>query len=205
MQRGTRWQILRELARHGKASVADLVRTTGVSPATIHHHLARLAREGLIHTEEQRHGPGRPRVICSLTESAYGLFPQGYRWLAQELLQAVAVTEGAERIDGLFEAMGERLIAYYRPRVSKRDPKRRLQEVKRILTELGFDTGVRQGQRGPCLSNRHCPVLSIARNFPQLCAMEQRMIAALVGAPLDRTEYRLEGASVCTYCILAQH
>src|SRR3990170_4948363 len=94
MQKGTRWRILEHVHRRGQAGVAELVASTSVNPSTVHHHLAKLEREGLIRTEERRHGQGRPRLVCFLTELGQTLFPQGYRWLAEEILQAITTQDG---------------------------------------------------------------------------------------------------------------
>ncbi len=206
MQKGTRWRILEEINRRGQASVAELVASTGVNPTTIHHHLAKLEREGLIRTEERRHGQGRPRLACFLTELGQALFPQGYRWLAEEILQTLTQLDGASRVDLIFEQVGERLAGRYHPRLQGKDAEGRIRETEKILNEMGFDTTVqRVGQRGVSLCNRNCPVLAAAQRYPQLCAMEQRLIRMLLGRETRRTEHRLDGAPVCTYVAGSRH
>src|SRR3972149_10158663 len=106
MQKGTRWRILEHVHRRGQAGVAELVASTGVNPSTAHHHLAKLEREGLIRTEERRHGQGRPRLVCFLTELGQTLFPQGYRWLAEEILPAITTQDGPPRVGPIFEEGG---------------------------------------------------------------------------------------------------
>jgi len=199
MQKGTRWRILEHVHRRGQAGVAELVASTGVNPSTVHHHLAKLEREGLIRTEERRHGQGRPRLVCFLTELGQTLFPQGYRWLAEEILQAITTQDGPTRVDLIFEQVGARLAGQYLLRLKGKDADNRLREIEKILTEMGFDTTVQRAPRGVRLCNRNCPVLAIAQRYPQLCAMEQRLIRRLLGRETRRTEYRLDGAPVCTY------
>ena len=199
MQKGTRWRILEEVHRAGQASVAELVASTGVNPTTVHHHLATLEREGLIRTEERRHGQGRPRLVCFLTEPGQTLFPQGYRWLAEEILQAITTQDGPTTVNLIFEQVGERLAGRYLLRLKGKDTDNRLREIEKILTEMGFDTTVQRAAPGVRLCNRNCPVLAIAQRYPQLCAMEQRLISMLLGRETPRTEHRLAGAPVCTY------
>src|SRR3990172_9107860 len=149
MERGTRWHILQEVHRKRRVGVEDLARSLGVRPATIHHHLPKLEREGFIYTEEERHGQGRPRLVCSLTQQGQDLFPLGYRWLVQELLETIATLEGRERGEMIFQEGGE----------------------------------------------------GLAERYPQVCAMEQRLISTLLGEEIQRTQYRLAGAPLCTYLV----
>jgi predicted ArsR family transcriptional regulator len=205
MERGTRWLILQEVNRKGRAGVEELAQSLGVRPSTIHHHLPRLEREGLIRTQAERHGQGRPRLVCSLTDQGQALFPQGYRWLADELLQAIAALDGPEKVDLVFQRVGDRLAARYRPRMEGKDPEGRVQEVAGILTELGFDAAAMPVEHGFCLCDGNCPVLKIAERYPQMCAMELRLLSTLLGKDVQRTEYRLEGAPVCTHLVTSQN
>lgn len=205
MGRGTRWLILQEVKRRGRAGVEEIARSLDVRSATIHHHLPKLEREGLIRTQEERHGQGRPRLVCSLTDQGQALFPQGYRWFADELLQAIAALDGPEKIDLVFQRVGDRLAARYRPRTEGKDAQDRLQEVAKILTELGFDAAAMPVEHGFCLCDGNCPVLKIAERYPQVCAMELRLISTLLGKDVQRTEYRLGGAPVCTHLVTSQN
>lgn len=205
MERGTRWLILQEVNRKRRAGVVELARSLGIRPAAIHHHLPKLEREGLIRTQEERHGRGRPRLVCSLTEQGQALFPQGYRWFADELLQAIAALDGPEKVASLFQRVGDQLSARYRPRTEGKDAQDRLQEVAKILTELGFDATAMPVEHGFHLCDRNCPVLKIAERYPQLCAMELQLISTLLGKDVQRTEYRLEGAPVCTHLATFQN
>ena len=201
MGKGVRWRILEQVSHHGPVGVKELARSIGVRPTTIHHHLARLEREGFIRTEEERHGQGRPRIVCFLTDQGQALFPQGYRWLADEILQAIAALDGPERVDLLFQHVTEHLAARYRPRLEGKGAEGRVQEVARILTELGFDAIMTRTEHGFYLCDGNCPVLKIAQQYPQVCSMEQRLIRTLTGEKVQRTEFRLEGAPVCTYLV----
>src|SRR3972149_3026622 len=169
MEPGTRWRILQEAHRKRRVGVEDLARSLGVRPATIHHHLPKLEREGFIYTEEERHGQGRPRLVCSLTQQGQALFPQGYRWLVQELLETIATLEGRERVELIFQEVGERLVARYRPRVEGKSMEGRVQAVAEGLTELGFETTQTRAEQGVCLCDEKCPVLKIAERYPQVC------------------------------------
>jgi len=56
-------------------------------------------------------------------------------------------------------------------------------------------------EHGFYLCDGNCPVLKIAQQYPQVCSMEQRLIRTLTGEKVQRTEFRLEGAPVCTYLV----
>src|SRR3970040_2114422 len=201
MERGTRWHILEEVHRKGRVGGEDLARSLGGRPAAIHHSLPKLEREVFIYPVEERHGQGRPRVVCSLTQQGQDLFPQGYRWLVQELLETISTLEGRERVELILQEVGERLAARYRPRVEGKSMEGRVQAVAEVLTELGFETTQTRAEQGFCLCDENCPVLKIAERYPQVCAMEQRLISTLLGEEIQRTQYRLAGAPLCTYLV----
>jgi DeoR family transcriptional regulator, suf operon transcriptional repressor len=63
---GTRDLVLRTLLTQPRRTVNELADKVGISPISIRHHIANLEAEGLISSEEERHGVGRPRQVFSL-------------------------------------------------------------------------------------------------------------------------------------------
>src|SRR3989304_4835176 len=82
MSTKTRETILRTLRARGMCSVVELASAAEVSPVSVRHHLTHVLADGLVASQEERHGVGRPRLLYSLTDSGRGLFPGRYLPLA---------------------------------------------------------------------------------------------------------------------------
>ena len=63
----TRDRILQTLLRQPRRTINDLAEAVGINPISVRHHLTSLQVEGLVTSEEERHGVGRPRLLYALT------------------------------------------------------------------------------------------------------------------------------------------
>src|SRR5690606_7396901 len=66
----TREQILNLTRSRAQATTAELAEYLAISPVSVRHHLSTLMAEGLVRSQEVRHGVGRPHLAYSLTEAA---------------------------------------------------------------------------------------------------------------------------------------
>jgi predicted ArsR family transcriptional regulator len=60
------------------ANITELAEAVGINPISVRHHLSSLQVEGLLSSEEERHGVGRPRLVYMLTEAGMEKFPTRY-------------------------------------------------------------------------------------------------------------------------------
>jgi len=58
-----------------------------INPISVRHHINRLEADGLVTSEEERHGVGRPRRLYFLTEKGRERFPTRYIRLTMRLLE----------------------------------------------------------------------------------------------------------------------
>ena len=73
--KSTREKVLQTLASSPKATIIDIAKEVGINAISVRHHLTSLQIDGLVASEEERHGVGRPRLVYSLTESGIEKFP----------------------------------------------------------------------------------------------------------------------------------
>ena len=64
----TRENILKTLFRKPNATVNELADEVGINAISVRHHLISLQADGLVESEERRHGVGRPRLLYRLTD-----------------------------------------------------------------------------------------------------------------------------------------
>ncbi|MFI5866055.1 helix-turn-helix transcriptional regulator [Streptomyces sp. NPDC051546] len=164
--------LLREA--DGLLGVGDMAATTGLSIATVRHHLTALAEAGLVTaTASAGPGRGRPRMRYAATGPDPREEPAdtAFRELAQALAEAVGGGPGASREAGL--GWGRRL--------GGSGPS--AERVFAAAARMGFapadapepDPGTRR------VLLRACPYRELARNRPEVvCAVHQGVLEGLL-------------------------
>ena len=66
MSNNTRNRVLRSLLLNQKRTVNELAESVDINPISVRHHVTKLEAEGLILSEEERHGVGRPAWYSAL-------------------------------------------------------------------------------------------------------------------------------------------
>lgn len=194
-------QLLDVLKRQGTATIPALAGELGLNVETVRHHLVALAELGLVRRQgTRRRGPGRPEVVYGLTGGAESLFPTR----EAEVLHALAVHLKETGNERLLEEFFERYIGARRTealaRVAPLRGRARIEEVGRILSELGFMAFAEQGEAAPQLRLCNCPLRELVRATKVPCRAEIGFIRELLGdQQLTRLSYIPAGDAACTY------
>jgi predicted ArsR family transcriptional regulator len=172
--------ILDLLKIHGPANAPALAKLRGVALTAVRQQLAMLQREGLIHVR---------------TDKAEALYPQAYGPLALALLRQLRDVDGDKKIDRLFDRRTRALVTKYKKRLAGMTIAEKWRELARIRAEEGYMASA----EGRGMSEHHCPIAAIAREFPQVCRFEKKLFEAVIGGPLDRTDHLASGGRACVY------
>ncbi|HMP42561.1 MAG TPA: MarR family transcriptional regulator, partial [Roseiflexaceae bacterium] len=113
-------KILAHLQRHGEATIRELEEVLGISTTAVREHLTHLEARALLETRLARSGPGRPRLVYSLTARALELFPKEYDTLATLLMRELA-SRNPDQLQSLLDAVGARIADAYRNEVAGGD------------------------------------------------------------------------------------
>ena len=84
--KNTRERVLRTLLARERCTINELAEAVEINPISVRHHIVKLEAEGLVTSEEERHGVGRPRRLYFLTEGGHEQFPTRYIRLTMRLL-----------------------------------------------------------------------------------------------------------------------
>src|ERR1700757_3489508 len=106
--RSTRMEILELLRRKGRSSAETIAGDLGVTANAGRQHLTNLERDGLVVSQPERSGRGRPALQFGLTERADAVFPKRYGQLATMVLQEVQEMGGPEALDEIFARVAAR-------------------------------------------------------------------------------------------------
>jgi predicted ArsR family transcriptional regulator len=193
-------QILDALKRGGPTTVPRLARALSLNVETLRAHLKTLAGHRLVERRPSvRRGRGRPEIVYGLTAEAEALFPRregellkGFASYLKERGHAALLRDFLERT---MEARREEALA----RVHGLSGRARLDEVARILSELGFMAVVEGAGEACTLRLCHCPIRELIEETKLPCRLEQGFVAELVGERLLRQSYIPAGDASCSY------
>jgi DeoR family transcriptional regulator, suf operon transcriptional repressor len=200
---GTRDLVLQTLLTQPRSTVNDLADKVGISPISIRHHIANLEAEGLISSEDERHGVGRPRQLFSLTDIGIEQFPTRYVRLTIRLLEHLKETMPEAMISKLFSQMAEDLARDISVGTEMKNltMKERLNLVKELLKREGFNIEWEQLEDGYEITEASCPYYYIGQNHPEVCTVDQILISKVLSVPTEKVKCILNGDSNCTYVV----
>jgi predicted ArsR family transcriptional regulator len=196
----SRGAILERLKRLGRATVPQLAGELELNIETIRAHLKALAGHGLVRREgSRRSGPGRPEGLYALTPQAESLFPRMEGTVLRELAAYLVQSGNEATLKAFFDQRIGQRREEAMARVQRLKGKRRLNEVARIFSELGFMAKVEQEAGESRLRLCHCPIRDLVDATRVPCRAETGFLTELLGEKPTRVSYIPSGASSCTY------
>ena len=165
--------IVRHLAEHDSATLAELADVAGVHLNTIRAHVAALERaEVLQRAQKSASGPGRPAVEYRLVDG-WGLSSTNFLELAG-LLAAALVRKASDA--AALRATGADWGRYLAGRPGRRDS---AAELARALERLGFQATV----SGDLVQLAGCPCAVVSSDHPEVvCALASGLVEGVLAA-----------------------
>lgn len=195
---------MQTLLRQPRRTINDLAEAVGINPISVRHHLTNLQVEGLVSTDEERHGVGRPRLVYFLTEAGMEHFPTRYLRLTSRLLTQMKESMPAPVVSKLFAEMADGLAEEYASQMKGLNMEDRLDLAKTLLTEEGFDIQWEKTGGQYQIHEITCPYLQIGLNHPEVCTVDQTLISRMLAVPAEKVQCILQGDAHCTYVVQAE-
>jgi len=201
----TRLQVLEAIKTQRQATVASLATALKLTPISIRHHLTSLQAEGLVQTEVDRQGIGRPRYLYSLTEAAQSQFPNKYHLLAERLLDQLKAALPPDAVQQIIDALAQNVAARYGSPPQNSTLEERLQYLVHVLSEEGFMVELQRGadEGETVLAELNCPYSYVGQRHPEVCTIDHMLIRALLGTEVERTSCVLQGDRTCLFSVQA--
>jgi DeoR family transcriptional regulator, suf operon transcriptional repressor len=199
----TRERVLQTLLRNQRCTINELADAVDINPISVRHHIAKLQADGLVDSEEERHGVGRPRRMYFLTDKGVERFPTRYIQMSNRLLSQIKQQISTDQVRLLFAQIAQNLIAEETDasEIKHLTFEERLNLVKRLLHREGFTVEWERIGDEYHLRETNCPLLQIGQKHPEICAMDQTMISSILLVPAEKVRCILNGDSLCTYVI----
>lgn len=199
-------RILFQLKTRGPQTAAEIGARLEMTPAGARQHLVKLEAAGLVASDHQREGRGRPRKYWRLTPRGHERFPDRHSDLTLDLLRSMQAVFGERGMETLIEHRERASIADYRKAVGTEGSlRRRLASLARLRSREGYMASVLKDAGGFLLVENHCPICAAAAACQGLCRSELAVFRAVLGpdVTIERVDHILAGARRCAYRITA--
>ena len=201
--KSTRQKVLQTLLKEHRCSIVELADAVEINPISVRHHIAKLQAEGLVASDEERHGVGRPRQVFYLTELGLEEFPTRYLRLTIRLLEQLKRNLPPKMVDQLFSQMAADLVEEY-AQVAKQQGmniEQRLELVSDLLKDEGFDLEWEKKDNQYFIREISCPYLHVGQNHPEICVIDQTLISTVLDLPTEKVKCILDGDNQCTFVV----
>jgi DeoR family suf operon transcriptional repressor len=199
----TRDQVLQNLLDNQRCTINDLAEAVEINPISVRHHIGKLEAEGLVSSEEERHGVGRPRRVYFLTEKGVEQFPARTVRLTSHLIEQLKQSMGPEKVGELFSGMAASLSKSHRANASLQDLDldERLDLIESALSAEGFTVQVERTEDEVRIRETSCPYYHVGQEHSEVCGMDRALISEVLATAPKRTTCLLHGDNCCTYII----
>ncbi len=202
----TRKRILQTLLTRQRCTINELADAVGITPISVRHHINKLEAAGLVASEEERHGVGRPRRLYYLTDAGLEQFPSQYVRLTTQLLRQLKATLPAPMVSKIFTEMARNMAKEFVTQIESQHmgPKERLQFVANLLNQEGFVVTWEEEDDHYVLKESVCPYYHIGQDHPEVCVLDRNFVAALLDLPADKIRHEhciFNGDKQCRFLI----
>jgi predicted ArsR family transcriptional regulator len=197
----TRQRVLQTLLSRQRCTINELAEAVSINPISVRHHITRLEADGLVSSEEEKHGVGRPRRLYFLTEEGQERFPSRYLRFTIRLLEQLKGTMPEPMVRNLFRQMAEDVAAEYETRLTGMTLEERLDLVTKLLQTEGFTVEWEQKGNEYFIREISCPYYHIGQSHPEVCSVDQTLISAMLSIPAEKVKCVLNGDTHCTYVV----
>jgi predicted ArsR family transcriptional regulator len=198
-------RILFHLKTRGAQTAADVGLRLGMTSVGARQHLLKLETSGLVESEDQRQGRGRPRKYWRLAPRGHERFPDRHSDLTLDLLRSMRDVFGEVGLEQLIEHRERASIVDYRKLVGeRRSLRQKLAALAEIRSREGYMASVAQDSGKSFLFvENHCPICAAAAACQGLCRSELAIFRAVLGTEIsvERIDHILAGARRCAYRI----
>lgn len=199
--KNTRERVMHTLLMRERCTINDLAEAVEINPISVRHHIAKLEAEGLVISDEERHGVGRPRRMYYLTEKGHEQFPTRYVRLTLRLLEQLKETLPSPLVERLFTQIAQEMASGYLTQAEGLGPEQRLDLVQRLLTSEGFNVEIEKQDDNYLIRESNCPYYHVGQNHPEVCSVDQTLISTILEVPAQKIQCMLHGDAHCTYVI----
>ncbi len=181
------------------STINELAKAVSINSISVRHHLTSLLIDGLVQSDEERHGVGRPRLVYSLSQKGMERFPTRYFDLTSRLLDQMKETLPASVITRFFTDMAENMAKDYQQQTAGLTIEQKLNYIKDMLQKQGFSVGWEKKDAHYYIFENGCPYFHIGQTHPEVCSVDHTLISKIMNIPVEKISCVLSGDANCVY------
>lgn len=196
-------RLLMLLKTRGPMQASDAGMILGTTGEAARQQFVKLAKEGLVVSEAQTRGVGRPIQLWQLTEAGNAQFPDTHSELTVQLLGLIRSQLGDSALELLIDSREqETRTQYCQAMVGANSVTERVERLVAIRSREGYMAQLQVESDGSLLLiENHCPICAAATSCQGFCRAELAVFQQVLGVPVERVEHILSGSRRCTYRI----
>ena len=200
----TQHEILNHLlANKSGLSINELAGFLAISRNAVQQHIFVLERDGYLRKKQTSPTAGRPAGIYELTGQGINYFPKQYAWFSELLLNHLTEEISPSRMPAYMKKLGLKLATELWPRFAEKSASQRLDELKTLMVELGYQAEVVADNTNgeTALEAVNCVFHDLARTNPANCEFDIALISYLLGKPIAHTCCMAKGDGKCRFLV----
>lgn len=205
----TRQKVFRSVLDDGPITASALAKGLELTPAAIRRHLDALEGQGLIEVRGlagKQAGRGRPARHYVVTSRGHDELSRSYDEFAVNILRFFQDRMGEDAVVDFSDDFVAKLRDRLRGELEKRggtSVASRSRALASALTREGYAASATPVAAGTSLEamqlcQGHCPIQSVAAEFPEICEAELAMFSEYLGVDVRRLSSLAHGDHVCT-------
>lgn len=192
------------LKTHGALTAAEIAKELGMTSEGARLQLLKLTEEGLIQSQHESRGVGRPTQFFTLTAMGNAGFPDTHAELTVKLIQLIKQNLGEDALQSVINAneiSGKE--KYLRELESLSDLETRIGRLAEIRTREGYMAEYSKDEEGYLLIENHCPICAAAQVCQGFCSSELNTFKFVLGntVNISRVNHIIAGDRRCAYRI----
>jgi predicted ArsR family transcriptional regulator len=168
-------------------TVAELAAELHVTDNAIRAQIQRLQRDRFVRQAGSRRGVSKPHADYELTPKARHLFPVGYEAVLQSLVGVLSSNLSRREVRNLFRQLGRTLFREHVGKISRGDPRQRLDQIMKRLSASVIGFQVRKNTEKIVIESCSCPLASVAIAHPEFCGLVATMLSDALGTKAHET------------------
>ena len=195
-------KALEVLKMKGPMAIIPLSKELGITTEGTRFNLLKLAAEGLVESNTEVKGRGRPQQIWSLTRAGHAKFPSQYQAVTLRLIESIRCIFGDEGMQAVLAYNEEGLKSNYAKMLEgAQNLEDRVKKLAEIRNSEGFMASYEKNDEGYLLIENHCPICEAASVCQKFCQVEFQVFTELLGSKVKRIEHLFSGGRRCVYQI----
>ncbi len=195
----TKHRIMLTLKREGESDLDGLSKKLKISKMAVYKHLKELERRGLVESEPEKRGAGRPRLLFRPTAGSASIYPKGYGRLSLALLDFVERELGRDAAVGVLRDLQSERIEEDVRVAQAGSLNGKVRRLSRVRDSVGFMSGVEETDEGIELLEHNCAIPAVAQKYPEVCEAERLAFEKALGAKVELLVSSPEGGPACRF------